>query len=228
MECRIKKVSSVCHCLPWFIPRTSENDPQFCGKVGLQCFTKELEKTFKMSKITCEHCKDDCQMNHWYSSLERQPFQKVENREKKLFHRPTSSGYLSKYLIDPDNVFTDEFSRNLTMFTYGIRSKEHFAEERFRRDISICNFFFDTPLITEIKQEVKTTIFDMISAVGGTIALFTGVSVITLVELGWWMWKLTIAMIRKFRRTAHPLSKAYRFTNFVNRPRHEGNIRRGR
>ena len=123
---------------------------------------------------------------------------------------PTSTGLLAKYLIDPQNIFTDEFTRNLTMFTYGHEKKEDFAEERFRRDIAICNFFFDTPLITEIKQEVKTTIFDMISAVGGTIALFTGVSVITLAELGWWMWKIGISLVHRYRKTSQSAKKANR------------------
>ena len=210
MECRIKRISKVCNCLPWFIPRTSEDDPEFCDKSGLDCFDKELVKTWRTAKIDCGHCKDDCKMNHWYTTLEREHFHKIEEREEKLFHRRTSTGLLAKYLIDPQNIFTDEFTRNLTMFTYGHENKEDFAEERFRRDIAICNFFFDTPLITEIKQEVKTTIFDMISAVGGTIALFTGVSVITLAELGWWMWKIGISLVHRFRKTSQSAKKAYR------------------
>ena len=220
MECRIERVSKVCNCLPWFIPRTSEKDLKFCDHVGLDCFAHGIEKTWRTAKTDCKHCKDDCQMNHWYTSLERQHFKTIGDREEQLFHRPTSSGQLAKYLIDPKNIFTDEFSRNLTMFTYGIENKEDLAEERFRRDIAICNFFFDTPLITEIKQELKTTIFDMISAVGGTIALFTGVSVITLAELGWWIWRIGAAMIRKFKKL--PKAAKRSFKGF----RHNGKDRR--
>ena len=50
----------------------------------------------------------------------------------------------------------------------------------FFQDIAILNFFFDTPIITEITVELRTNVFDMISAVGGTLGLFTGISVITI------------------------------------------------
>ena len=210
MECKIARVSKLCLCLPWFIPRTSANDLDFCNQTGLDCFTNGLEKTWRTTKADCKHCKDDCQMNHWYTTLEREPYQKTEEREEKMFHRSTSSGHLANYLIDPKNIFIDEFTRNLTMFTYGLKNKEELAEERFRRDIVVCNFFFDTPLITQIKQELKTTIFDMISAVGGTIALFTGVSVITLAELSWWLWRVGAAMVRKFKKASKSAKNSFK------------------
>ena len=50
----------------------------------------------------------------------------------------------------------------------------------FFQDIAILNFFFDTPIITEITVELRTNVFDMISAIGGTLGLFTGISVITI------------------------------------------------
>ena len=49
------------------------------------------------------------------------------------------------------------------------------------------NFFLDTPIITEITLEVRTNVYDMISAVGGTLGLFTGISVITIVEVVYWI-----------------------------------------
>ena len=57
------------------------------------------------------------------------------------------------------------------------------------------NFFFDTPIITEITLELRTSIFDMISAVGGTLGLFTGISVITLVEVAYWIFKLLLMVL---------------------------------
>ena len=50
----------------------------------------------------------------------------------------------------------------------------------------MLNFFFDTPIITRITLEMRITIFDQISAVGGTLGLFTGVSLITFAELVYW------------------------------------------
>ena len=47
----------------------------------------------------------------------------------------------------------------------------------------------DTPIITEITLEVRTNVYGMISAIGGTLGLFTGISVITFVEVIYWICK---------------------------------------
>ena len=202
MECHIQQISKMCGCIPWFIPRNSEYDLPNCRKVGLDCFTEGIEKSWVKDDFNCSHCIDDCKMNHWYTELQSEPFPRSEKTEARLWNRETSSGRLAKYLIDPANIFMDEFSRNLTMFSYGHKTRVDFAEERFRRDISILNFFFDTEIITEIKKEVKFTFWDMISSIGGAVALFTGVSVVTLAELGWWALMLFVEMIKKTLRTS--------------------------
>jgi len=73
------------------------------------------------------------------------------------------------------------------------------GKERFRRDIAILNFYYDTPIITGITLELRTSIFDMISAIGGTLGLFTGISVITLVEVCYWGLLVIKAAISKIR-----------------------------
>jgi hypothetical protein len=77
-------------------------------------------------------------------------------------------------------------SRCLTSKSIGFFPDLDLARERFRRDIAILNFYYDTPIITGITLELRTSIFDMISAIGGTLGLFTGISVITLVEVCYW------------------------------------------
>ena len=75
------------------------------------------------------------------------------------------------------------------------------------QDIAIMNFFFDTPIITEITLELRTSIFDMISAIGGTLGLFTGISVITLVEVAYWSGKFAIVCFQSSRQKMSALSK---------------------
>ena len=75
------------------------------------------------------------------------------------------------------------------------------ARERFRRDIAILNFYYDTPIITGITLELRTSTFDMISAIGGTLGLFTGISVITLVEV--FYWSICFGLIALKRVTAN-------------------------
>ncbi len=93
-----------------------------------------------------------------------------------------------------DNFFTDEVTANLTQMMYNMTRLE-LAKKRFEDDIVVLNFFFDTPIITRITLEMRITIFDQISAIGGTLGLFTGVSLITFVEVFYWVVRFVLAAI---------------------------------
>ena len=43
----------------------------------------------------------------------------------------------------------------------------------------------------------RTNIFDQIAAVGGTLGLFTGISIITFVEVFYWISRFVLEMFRK-------------------------------
>ena len=141
-------------------------------------------------------------MVHFFSTLQREPFSTNQAERDILFNSRTSGGLLANYLIDPQRIFNDELSRNITKFTYNLSSDIELADEKFRRDIAVLNFFFDTPIITAIQQELKTTVFDMISAIGGTLGLFTGISVITMAELTWWIWTFSAAAFKQASQRA--------------------------
>ena len=197
MECKLKKISTTCKCFPWYIPRsaTEKEKLPLCGRIGNRCFAKQLKRHHDETTY-CKHCKDDCTMVHFFSTLQREPFSTNQQERDILFNPEKSTGILSNYLIDPKRVFTDDLNRNITKFFYNLSSDEAFAKTRFQRDIAVLNFFFDTPIITLIQLELKTTMFDMISAVGGTLGLFTGISVITIAEIGWWIWTFVTASIK--------------------------------
>ena len=81
-------------------------------------------------------------------------------------------------------------------------SDEHLAQERFKNDISILNFFFDTPTITQISLEMRVNTFDKLSMIGGTLGLYTGISIITLIEMVWWLIKFGIYAFRRQLKNA--------------------------
>ena len=126
-------------------------------------------------------------MTHFFSTLQREPFSTNQVGRDALFNIQTTNGHLANYLIDPQRIFADELSRNIVKLFYNLSNDAELARERFKNDIAVINIFFDTPIITEITQELRTSVFDMISAIGGTLGLFTGISVITLVEVVWWL-----------------------------------------
>ena len=85
----------------------------------------------------------------------------------------------------------------MLLLAHNMTDYTDFAAKRFREDIAVLNFFFDTPIITQIKLELRTSVFDMISAIGGTLGLFTGISVITFVEIGYWIVRFFLEGFKK-------------------------------
>jgi len=140
-------------------------------------------------------------MVHFFSTMQREPFQDPSSEvdPNHWFDPDKKTGVLANYLLDPKNVFSDQLSKNITKLSYNLFKNEDLAAERFRRDIAILNFYFDTPTITGIGLELRTTIFDMISAVGGTLGLFTGSSVLTLVEIFYWLIVVILELIRRLQ-----------------------------
>ena len=94
---------------------------------------------------------------------------------------------LQNYLVDPEHKIFDEGTKNVTKALYNITDSDKFAEERIRKDISVLNFFFDTPIITQIGLKMRVSMFDKLSAIGGTLGLYTGISIITMIETVWWL-----------------------------------------
>ena len=187
MECKINEIAKMCNCKPWYVPRTEEDDPNLhiCGRRGNICFTEQLETYEDEGK--CSHCKDDCTMVHFFTALKREPYSRNRNEKKKLFDSDKSTGLLANYLLDKKRIFNDGFSRNLTKFTFNMTSDAQLAEERFNRDLTVLNFFFDTPIITLIRKEARTTLYDLLSAIGGSIGLFGGISLLSFIETLYWL-----------------------------------------
>ena len=102
---------------------------------------------------------------------------------------------LNNYLLDPKHFFFEQRTKDIAQ--YKLKDDEEFAQERFKRDISVLNFFFDTPIITQIGLEMRVSMFDKLSAIGGTLGLYTGISIITIVETIWWLIRFIIYAVRQ-------------------------------
>ena len=103
---------------------------------------------------------------------------------------------LQNYLVDPEHKIIAERTKDVTKALYNITDSDKFAEERIRKDISVLNFFFDTPIITQIRLKMRVSMFDKLSAIGGTLGLWTGISIITIIETVWWLIKFGVYAFR--------------------------------
>ena len=202
LECRYEKISALCGCKPWYLNQT---DLPICGIDGNACFD-DLFKNYQdelQDRVDCD-CRSDCGGIHFFASMNRYPFTDSTVTDIKFWwDREKKSGKLANYLLDPLNVFNDRLSKNLTRIKLNATDDVELASKRFENDIAILNFFFDTPIITRITLEMRITVFDQISAIGGTLGLFTGVSLITFAELIYWCARFFLASVKQASRTGN-------------------------
>lgn len=191
------KLSLKCGCVPWYV--AAFDGLGVCGPEGNACINSEL-KTYKedlIDRSECD-CLNDCEMVHFFATGKRESYEDYGDLvDEKWFDAKTGSGLLYNYLVDPEHVLVDELSKSMLLLAHNTTSYVELARRRFNDDVVVLNFFFDTPIITQIKIEMRTSIFDMISAIGGTLGLFTGISVITFIEIMYWGARFAFEMLRR-------------------------------
>ncbi len=197
LECRLKKLSATCGCSPWYVEAAT--DLPLCDPEGARCL-REKFKSYRDDLVDRKECSclNDCEMVHFFYTGVRQDYAShhADLNSQMWLDEEAGVGKLADYLLDPENVFTDSLSKSALLLAHGERHWSRLARRRFDTDIAVVNFFFDTPIITQINLELRTNVFDMISAVGGTLGLFTGISVITFVEILYWMGRFTFQLMR--------------------------------
>ena len=64
----------------------------------------------------------------------------------------------------------------------------------------LVQIYFDTALFDEISQDKKATFETQISVLGGTLGLFSGFSILSAVEIVYYLFKLFSSLITRGRK----------------------------
>ena len=72
-----------------------------------------------------------------------------------------------------------------------------FIEYEWDTRLRYVRIFFDTPTFDRITKDRAAKFMDMLSAIGGTMGLLTGFSIISAVEIGYFLIKI---VLRSFKR----------------------------
>ena len=60
--------------------------------------------------------------------------------------------------------------------------------------------FFDTPTFERVKKDRSAKFVDKLSAIGGTMGLLTGFSIISAVEIAYFGFKIAIKAVKRYNR----------------------------
>ena len=75
--------------------------------------------------------------------------------------------------------------------------KIFFLDYDWKNKLRFVRIYFDTPTFDKITKDRAAKFVDMLSAIGGTMGLLTGFSIISGVEILYFLWKMIFNVIKK-------------------------------
>ena len=101
-----------------------------------------------------------------------------------------------KFLTNPFINLPSRFIRNVEHATQGLDIGEEAICRRQLTTIAHAKFILASQIVTQTKRDVRVSFADTLSNFGGTLGLFTGMSLVSMVEALFWILRL-VGCIRK-------------------------------
>ena len=190
-ECAFMKAVSVCKCTPWYYKNNFTTVP-ICEMFGGYCFDKVMS-TRKFYKQCADYCLDDCNgiQQTWEKSFRPINIEKICRKGSALHEYLMKS---AKQHFSDDNykrlttgdkekiaqqfVYLDKTMRNENISDHYETLCKQFADKY----IAIITVEAPTDVITKISRDLETTFFELVGILGGELGLFTGFSMLSILE----------------------------------------------
>jgi len=191
-------------CTPWFFPFLNKNH-RMCDPWEKKAIIEKINSEVPVN--ACNFCLPDCTRVIYQPSFSTQKFRECDEKNfgvstlcnlKSLQIRPQvwSKQVLDQLGTSKENLKLKEqvesSQRKILpiyfpgyLFTNLTRSYD-----AYEKDVAVLNVFFASPTVMEYTTKPSKTWFDFISAVGGNGGLFIGFSIVTVLELLWFLLKI--------------------------------------
>ena len=77
--------------------------------------------------------------------------------------------------------------------------KNYFSDYNWKNHLRYLRIYFDTPTFDKITKDRAAKFVDMLSAIGGTMGLLTGFSIISGVEILYFSFKIVYKIIQRIK-----------------------------
>ena len=194
-ECAIQKSLNICQCLPWFYGIES-TDSKTCNWFGSKCF-EDIMVNEEYYKNCSDTCLPDCKATTLTVISSVSPINKDEFCNKKVLEdlRMNKQNHWFKFgLLDFLTGKTDDRPWHMFLDDQSDVRLRQACEEFARNYVAYITIeALNSEVIQSIK-EMRVTFTDQLGMVGGTLGLFTGMSVLSFLEIGW----LLVGLVRTF------------------------------
>ena len=90
----------------------------------------------------------------------------------------------------------NEYSKHTKWSQFPVTLKNSFQSD-YRNPLRFVRIYFDTPTFDRITKDRAAKFVDMLSAIGGTMGLLTGFSIISAVEILYFASKIVLSILKK-------------------------------
>ena len=106
-----------------------------------------------------------------------------------------------KYIEFPPSLAGALFKFNLFKYDF-FNSKKYFVKGyQWKNKLRYVRIYSDTPTMDTVTKDRAAKFVDMLSAIGGTMGLLTGFSIISGVEIFYFLLKFCFSLLRKRKKT---------------------------
>ena len=89
----------------------------------------------------------------------------------------------------------------LAYLFFSILNLAYFVDFEWKNELKLVQIYFDTPTFDRITKDKAAKFVDMLSAIGGTMGLLTGFSIISAVEIIYFIAKFVLNVTDRNRNT---------------------------
>ena len=201
-------------CTPWYYPPLNEES---ANNVWCDPWETEIFQLFQKSVPIdeCKHCLSDCNSTEYETTTTSAPLRKCDrtnlgtsslcNFKKSYVHPPMWARQVEQEYISLKGSVPEYI--NLDDIQMAKRKENGFEEDTegsgemqsynaFEKDIAVVNFYFSKPTIFQYKRIGRLSWIEYLCQIGGILGLALGASIISGVELVYW---ITIRLIRNMQ-----------------------------
>ena len=192
-------------CIPWYFPKNDSDSLRLCNPWEARVYESFMTE---MPLQLCDKCLPDCSTTIYSAYSTAAPIKRCDFKnfgisflcqidvpfQPALYGQNVVDQYLSDINEVPDvistlvqsntRIFADARSSGRQIFE--ATNKMSPTYDAYKKDIAIVNFFFETNTIFAYERDLKLTLIQYISQIGGLFGLFLGFSLISAFEIIFW------------------------------------------
>ena len=168
---------STMNCTPWNYPFFKQHQ-QTCNFYAVLMFEEQMRNSSKIKQCQAK-CPQECTKMLYTASISSEPFdwQRMWDQNYDYFN-PNPFYQYSQPIGILKSYEQMVFGKNM--------SNLEFCKDTLKR-IAIVRIKLASNTVTAIKRSKRVTITGHISNIGGTLGLFTGMSIMSFIELTFWL-----------------------------------------